>query len=56
MNYEDWVTYTEGQKLDILRQEVQRLGVLVQYGVAAAGAVGALLGSLATVAIQHFLK
>lgn len=55
MNFEDWVVYTDGQKLDVLRQEVQSLSNTVKIGVAIAAALGAAFGSISTLFIQSVI-
>jgi len=56
VDYANWVKYSDVEKIDALYQEVKTLGTLVRWGVAAAGAVGALIGSLLTVIVEHFWK
>jgi hypothetical protein len=63
MNYEDWTKLTDTQQRELLREELMALGQdlaavkrLVQYGVGAAGGIGAILGSLATQLLGHIAR
>jgi len=53
MDYQAWVTYTDGQKFDILRQELVRISFTLKWMITGAAAAGTIMGSVVTIAVQH---